>query len=152
MHWKKKPVYIQFYLSLIRLVDKSSSPIIAFDVRLSCTRKFVGKAVFDTVITNHGDGYDKSTGVFTAPHTGLYFFSAHVCSQGNRFVYYSISKEGTPLTKSTQYHGSGVNSCSSASTVVMVHKAEQVWVHVGTAVLHTNTYRQNTFIGFLASK
>ena len=34
--------------------------------------------VFDHVDLNQGQGYDKTTGVFTAPVSGLYQFSLHI--------------------------------------------------------------------------
>ncbi|XP_053374803.1 uncharacterized protein LOC123533158 [Mercenaria mercenaria] len=37
-----------------------------------------GSLTFKNVITNEGDGYDISTGIFTCPTRGLYYFSLHL--------------------------------------------------------------------------
>ncbi|XP_060606828.1 C1q-related factor-like isoform X4 [Ruditapes philippinarum] len=132
--------------------DKSLLPIVGFNARLSSTKTVNtgNKVVYDTVITNQGEGYDSVTGVFTAPHTGLYFFTAHVCNQGNKDVQYAIYQEGTLITTSTQYDNGGVYSCSSVSTIAMVNKAERVWVQsLDTSVYYVDSRRWNTFAGSL---
>ncbi|XP_060606814.1 C1q-related factor-like isoform X2 [Ruditapes philippinarum] len=134
------------------LADKSLLPIVGFNARLSSTKTVNtgNKVVYDTVITNQGEGYDSVTGVFTAPHTGLYFFTAHVCNQGNKDVQYAIYQEGTLITTSTQYDNGGVYSCSSVSTIAMVNKAERVWVQsLDTSVYYVDSRRWNTFAGSL---
>ncbi|XP_060591450.1 uncharacterized protein LOC132746352 isoform X2 [Ruditapes philippinarum] len=87
------------------LADKSLIPIVRFNARLSSTKSVNtgNKVVFDTVITNQGVGYDKSTGIFTAPYTGLYFFSAHVCNKANAGAYYAIVHESKQLTSNKQH-------------------------------------------------
>ncbi|XP_060591449.1 complement C1q-like protein 4 isoform X1 [Ruditapes philippinarum] len=137
------------------LADKSFIPIVGFNARLSSTKTVNGenKVIFDTVITNQGEGYDSSTGIFTAPYTGLYFFSAHVCNNGKSGVHYAIYQEGTQLTSSTQYDNNNVHSCSSVSTIAMVNKAERVWVQtLYTSVFVSDSFRWNAFSGSLLNK
>ncbi|XP_060556102.1 complement C1q-like protein 4 [Ruditapes philippinarum] len=136
----------------IQFQHKSLLPIVGFNARLSSTKTVNtgNKVVYDTVITNQGEGYDSVTGVFTAPHNGLYFFTAHVCNQGNKDVHYAIYQEGTLITTSTQFDNGGVYSCSSVSTIAMVNKAERVWVQsLDTSVYYVDTRRWNTFAGSL---
>ena len=68
------------FLSLVVcfLPAKLSGPI-AFHALLDghfTTTKEEQTLVFKNIETNLGGGYDSSTGVFTAPVTGLYFFAA----------------------------------------------------------------------------
>jgi hypothetical protein len=140
--------------SCFSFADKSLLPIVGFNARLSLTKTVNtgNKVVYDTVITNQGEGYDSVTGLFTAPLTGLYFFTAHACNQGNLDVKYAIYQEGTLTTKSIQYDN-GCYSCSSVSTIAMVNKAERVWVQsLDTSVYYSDSFRWNTFAGSLLNR
>ncbi|XP_060591446.1 complement C1q tumor necrosis factor-related protein 7-like [Ruditapes philippinarum] len=132
--------------------DKSLLPIVGFNARLSSneTDKRLRKVIFDTVITNQGEGYDNSTGEFTAPYTGLYFFSVQFCYEGNAI--YEIYQERTRLTSSLKLDSD--TSCSSVSTIAMVNKAEQVWVqtHLESINSINEHYGWNTFSGSLLNK
>ena len=83
----------------------------------------------------------------------MYYFSVHVCNQDSKLVQYSIVHEGTRLTRSTQHDTNGVYSCSSVSAVVLVSKAERVWVRcIYESTLHTDSERWNAFTGVLLYK
>ncbi|XP_060591454.1 complement C1q subcomponent subunit A-like isoform X2 [Ruditapes philippinarum] len=110
-----------------------------------------GRVVFDTVITNQGEGYNISTGIFTSPYTGLYFFSVQLCKERNNVTYYDIRQEDILLTKSTEYDDNGAYSCSSVSTIAMVNKTEKVWVH-SYSEFYNDYYGWNTFSGSLLNK
>ncbi|XP_060606797.1 uncharacterized protein LOC132759080 isoform X2 [Ruditapes philippinarum] len=129
--------------------------IVGFSAHLSSTVNTTARVVFNTVITNQGKGYDSSTGIFTAPYTGLYFFSAHVCNQGNNDVYYGIYQNGTWLTKSIQSSDvTREHSCSSVSTIAMVNKTGEVWVQP-LSLSHSVFYNDkgwNAFSGSLLNK
>ncbi|XP_060606791.1 heavy metal-binding protein HIP-like isoform X1 [Ruditapes philippinarum] len=134
--------------------DKSLLPIVGFNARLSSTKTVSqgDKVVFEIVMINKGEGYDNSTGIFTAPYTGLYFFSVHVCSGTGSYVSYAIYQDGSQLTRSSQYDNY-VYSCSSVSTIAIVNKDEQVWVQIEeTSLFFTDVIRSNTFSGYLLNK
>ncbi|XP_060591453.1 collagen alpha-2(VIII) chain-like isoform X1 [Ruditapes philippinarum] len=133
--------------------DKSLIPIVGFNARLSSigTVTARGRVVFDTVITNQGEGYNISTGIFTSPYTGLYFFSVQLCKERNNVTYYDIRQEDILLTKSTEYDDNGAYSCSSVSTIAMVNKTEKVWVH-SYSEFYNDYYGWNTFSGSLLNK
>jgi hypothetical protein len=65
---------------------------------------------------------DKATGIFTAPNTVLYFFSAHVCYPRGQFMVISIIHEGIAVATTTE-HESNRDSCSSVSAPAMVKVA-----------------------------
>ena len=61
--------------------------------------------VFPHVITNNGNGYDPSTGKFTASKKGTYVFSVNVISYGSNTVYLDIVHSGVSKSR-TMSHGS----------------------------------------------
>ena len=46
--------------------------------------------VFDNVLTNVGDGYNEFSGLFTAPSSGVYFFTWTIYSGGNGETQFEI--------------------------------------------------------------
>ncbi|CAC5423613.1 unnamed protein product [Mytilus coruscus] len=55
---------------------------------------------FDKVWTNNGDGYDPSSGVFTAPKAGLYHFAAVVMSANGKFLFLRLYHNNAKITSS----------------------------------------------------
>ncbi|CAN9506565.1 unnamed protein product [Ophioblennius macclurei] len=51
-------------------------PRLSFSAALTVPMDRSGTIVFDKIFVNHGDFYDPTTGIFTAPVDGHYFFSA----------------------------------------------------------------------------
>lgn len=44
------------------------------------------RMTFENVLFNYGNGFDKDTGIFTAPVSGVYIFSYQACFVENNFV------------------------------------------------------------------
>lgn len=85
---------------LTPLLNKSSDPRepIAFYAYFSNDFKSMPKGstfVFDVVETNLGNGYNKATGIFTAPSSGLYAFTWTVQAAGKHVV--------QPINSNSQY-------------------------------------------------
>jgi len=53
-----------------------------------------GTIVFNSVFTNIGNHYNSSTGLFTAPVAGRYYFHANIFSENNSSPYVQITKNG----------------------------------------------------------
>lgn len=73
------------YHGSYRTSEESSVVPVAFYVYYSRTFKALQQNqpfIFDVVETNYGNGYDKNTGVFTAPSAGLYAFSWTIHAAG----------------------------------------------------------------------
>lgn len=56
--------------------------------------------VFDKVWTNNGNGYNPSSGVFTAPIAGLYHFAAVVMSVEGKSLYLSLFHNSAKIASS----------------------------------------------------
>lgn len=85
---------------LTPLLNKSSDPRepIAFYAYFSNDFKSMPKGstfLFDVVETNLGNGYNKTTGIFTAPSSGLYAFTWTVQAAGKHVV--------PPINSNSQY-------------------------------------------------
>ena len=74
-------------------------------VQLSAHIRFnAGNAVvFESVISNVGNSYDNTTGIFTVPHNGTYTFTLVTMSRGGNH-YASIAVNGVSIG---QTHGIG---------------------------------------------
>ncbi|XP_053400228.1 cerebellin-3-like [Mercenaria mercenaria] len=130
-------------------------PVVAFHARRSSTVTVSsgGTVVFDTVLMNEGESYDRATGVFTAPYNGLYYFAAHVCNQGNKDVQYAIVVDNNQLTSSTQYDDNSVYSCSSVNAVVVMKSADRAWIKcTDSSTFYNDGRRWNSFVGSLLNR
>ncbi|KAG9260116.1 cerebellin 11 [Astyanax mexicanus] len=115
------------------------------------------RLIFDKVLTNIGDAYDPTTGVFTAPVKGVYYFRY----SGNAFagsdMGLSIFKSGSRFVSSYEYasgSGSGFgerNDNASNGAVMQLEAGEQVHMQLWIRCWIFVDYRYNysTFTGYL---
>ncbi|XP_059193435.1 collagen alpha-1(VIII) chain-like [Centropristis striata] len=104
--------------------------------------------IFKHVLTNIGDGYNKHTGVFTAPVKGAYHFEWHVGAHGYTAGGLLV-KNSTPIflayEKQTAHFGTASNSATVllevGDTVVV-----RLWPHTK---VYDNWNHHTTFSGHL---
>ncbi|XP_060573145.1 complement C1q-like protein 2 isoform X2 [Ruditapes philippinarum] len=111
--------------------------------------------VFESIITNEGSGYDKSTGIFTAPVEGTYFFTVHVCTANSKYSPIGLVLDSTFVARSINYDTDSY-TCSSVSAIVRMKSGGRVWVASTSGstayVLYThNLHIMNTFSGMFIS-
>lgn len=124
---------------------------VAFSAILSKDITVGGKEVvkYDSLLTNVGGAYDKSTGIFTAPYKGIYTISCSLLPSTSNYVHLDIMKNGKKL--SIVYSASGTNPHSAQTLQLLLNKGDNIWIqnHNGNkASLHDHG-SYNLFSGVL---
>ncbi|XP_052814512.1 hemicentin-1-like isoform X2 [Mya arenaria] len=93
---------------------------------------------FPTVILNEGNAFNETSGLFTAPFSGNYFFSAQVCGQTRQNIFFNIKKSNTDMSTTylTSAYGydQGSYPCSPSSVVTKLHVGDHVWVYMSSGL------------------
>ncbi|CAC5362492.1 unnamed protein product [Mytilus coruscus] len=126
---------------------------IAFYAQLSQTLTIgdLQSVEYDVVRVNIGNGYDKRHGHFTAPVTGLFYFSFTVMSIPDHSVHMEIVKNGAVIGNCfADSHG---YESGTSTVITQLDKGDMVWIrHVkaeGSQPLHP---LYNAFTGFLIAR
>jgi len=111
------------------------------------------RIVFNAVEVNQGNGYDSSTGRFTAPISGLYFFSIYAMS-ADTLTYFGIraAKNGVFYLKFWPYtdHGnSAPHKHISGSHIVPMAQGDTFEFQVGAGTMYASGNGHNSFVGYL---
>ncbi|XP_065928375.1 EMILIN-1-A isoform X3 [Magallana gigas] len=107
--------------------------------------------VFPVVITNVGNGYNPSTGVFTAPTAGEYVFFVNVQSYNNKDIYVDVVLNGVTKVRTMAY-GSGSSDYYDAGpnlVVLTLQKGDRVWIKRYSGQGYYIDGPITTFSGFL---
>jgi hypothetical protein len=99
---------------------------------------------------NEGHGYNKTTGYFTAPVTGVYQFTAHTCNYFNKAIIVEIVHNGKVIAVTTNWDNYR-NTCSSVSALAMVAAGDLVSIKSahGDGHMVANHHRWPSFNGVL---
>ncbi|XP_062613749.1 complement C1q tumor necrosis factor-related protein 3-like [Saccostrea cucullata] len=110
-----------------------------------------GRLVFPSVITNEGNGYNPSNGIFTAPISGMYVFFVNVQSYSTQHIYVDIVLNGSTKVRTMAYSYNNNDSYESGPNlaVLNIQKGDAVWIkrHSGSGYYHNGPI--TTFSGFL---
>ena len=138
------PLLNNFFLS------EAATVRVSFHARLTSTLvNFMGRLQPFTITNNEGDAFNGSTGIFTAPVNGTYFFAGSSTSYSNdKYVYMWLYKEGTGV--SWAYSRSDADSYSSATCHATMHltEGERVWLQ-STSSSSQYYGSPTSFTGFL---
>ncbi|CAG2244083.1 C1QL [Mytilus edulis] len=87
--------------------------------------------VYNTVITNVGNGYDKSTGIFTAPSNGVYIFSWNVLTHAGKYFFTYLTLNGKLIVRNYSGAQKIADHISSSQNVVLeIEKDDKVFIKV----------------------
>ncbi|XP_048409329.1 complement C1q-like protein 3 isoform X2 [Stegostoma tigrinum] len=106
-------------------------PSIIFHAKVSDGKNPIGPGhiVYDTVIVNKGSGYNPSTGIFTAPVAGIYYFTYSLLglsNSGNTEVHLMKNREALSYIHSIL--SASQAQAASMPAILTLNKNDQVWV------------------------
>lgn len=106
--------------------------------------------IFSSVETNIGNFFDVMTGRFSAPVTGVYFFTFSMMKHEEvDEVYVYLMHNGNTIISMHSYEAKGHQDTAGNSAVLKLAKEDEVWLRMGTGSLHGDHQRYCTFAGFL---
>ena len=111
-----------------------------------------GTLVFPTVITNVGNGYNPSDGVFTAPMAGVYVFFVNVQGYSSQSIYVSIVLNGATKVRTAAYAAGGdIEEAGPNLVVLSLQTGDRVWIkhYSGQGYTTNSDGPLTTFSGFL---
>nr|XP_020510204.1 cerebellin-2-like [Labrus bergylta] len=106
--------------------------------------------IFKRIFSNVGDGYDESTGVFTAPVDGLYYFSFSTYGYNTHVMGAMLIKNG--IRQISTYDFPSVDGSDSSSNSVVLQLAAGDKLHMelwDDGGVFDNLNGHTTFSGFL---
>jgi hypothetical protein len=107
---------------------------------------------FDKVWTNNKNCYNPTTGVFTAPKTGLYHVSATVMSTSSKVVYVFLWQNENSLV--AFYAAAGYNE-ATVNTVLNLKRNDRLYLKANGssgAIFNTKEHMYSMFSGYLLSE
>ena len=107
----------------------SSIPTIVFNAnRVTSFSASNGQImVFRSVISNIGNGYNSTTGKFTAPVNGTYSFTVHMCVHWDKTAYFHLVVDGQVVTNLSAFSNHWTTT-SSSTVQVFLTQGQEVWV------------------------
>ena len=109
---------------------------------------------FDKIITNIGGAYHNSTGIFTAPVSGVYVFNMALYVNAGDNEYLCLVKRGVQLLCNYGHATGSTHAISTSRTITLaLNKGDEVWVRTPPVSYHgsgrIHGYGYTTFSGWL---
>ena len=132
------------------IIGYSQKRGVSFFARLT-TNIALGKAqtvIFDDVVTNNGDAYNKHTGHFTAPRDGTYYFATSFVDVG-KSTHLQMMKNDQEIGRGLAYPDHA--STGSMNAIVNLKKGDVVLLRHLIGVRTETIYgkKRSEFVGYL---
>ncbi|XP_063068953.1 complement C1q-like protein 2 [Engraulis encrasicolus] len=136
---------------VVELKAKQEKGMIAFSGALPNGIRDEAHLRYTRLFTNVGNAYNSTTGDFTAPVKGVYFFTFVILASNSRNSGAILTRNGDVVLTSHDLKGSGDPTDTTTNSVVLQLEAGenismQQWL--GSRLYETNN-KHNTFSGFL---
>ncbi|CAI5642753.1 unnamed protein product [Oreochromis niloticus] len=106
--------------------------------------------IFKHVITNIGNAYNPSTGIFTAPVRGAYHFELHMFGHGGVAVGAYLYKNEGPVVIAYEHQTAGGELSGSNGASLLLEVGDQVFVRLlNGRRIYDNDNHHTTFSGHL---
>ena len=134
-------------------IDCFVVPAVVFNVHqaTNLTLPVDQPVVFSSVISNIGNGYNSSTGKFTAPVNGTYSFTVQLCVAYQKAAYFSVVLDDSIVTH-IQYYDRYATTTTSTTVPLFLTQGQKVWVQPTSSCsgcLKENSTCWNSFSGSL---
>ena len=146
--YKAKLEQIEKDLSLLTDVVQNLQKVVSFTAHPN-TAFSTGNSIipFPTIVSQKGDSFDGSTGVFTAKIPGVYYFSASLQKDSVSHLQFRIYKNDSSLCRGYDTNGNDSYNMVTCSATIKLDKNDRVSVFLYTGKLTSGHY--STFTGFL---
>ena len=113
-----------------RIKQKSDKPTVAVKVRISkdFTLSVGQRLIYDVIVSNIGDAYNKVRGNFRAPVEGNYLISVTACSKTSDWGVLEIVHDGDVIGQVRSGDADNYFDCNSEVTVTRMEAGSSVWI------------------------
>ncbi|XP_060591382.1 EMILIN-2-like isoform X2 [Ruditapes philippinarum] len=151
MKERDEAVMLRYAQEVENLKESAKRPTIIFQSKglINLSPSAGETLVFKTTMLNEGNGYNNSTGVFTAPAAGVYLFTIQLCAHSKHDAQYIIMAEDKEIQRGFFYDTES-NSCGTANGLTVLKEGHRVRIKMQySRQLMESTTAWNTFSGVL---
>ncbi|XP_041635215.1 complement C1q tumor necrosis factor-related protein 6-like [Cheilinus undulatus] len=142
---------------ILELKNKEETKVI-FSAAIGEGRIYVGPfntdrtLIYRRVIVNIGNAYNKATGIFTAPVSGVYYFNIFYHTGGLHGAYLWIFKNSQPMVQTGDHKSStDPNDNGGNSVFLQLQPGDHVYVRLFARTWVWGSDYTTTFSGFLVT-
>ncbi|XP_068164256.1 complement C1q-like protein 4 [Antennarius striatus] len=109
--------------------------------------------VFNTTITDIGGGYDKTSGEFTAPSSGYYYFTFFYHAGKEQMSGLTLMKNSNIIVNAYDQNQPGPNFCDNAGNAafLQLNAGDRVYVRLPANCRIYASDRTTSFSGFMVA-